>query len=142
MVVAKARTEEVKNYYNCGNKVKVEVENVGLWQPRQGRERRHGGGAVSSLKSGRWVLGWAPRGGGVMEHCRRCRHRWTWSQRVSCRRVAQTHFTTHLVGLPHLGFPLMLSTHRPFENFVDPQLSSWKGARRGAIRSRHEVLVL
>jgi len=41
MVVAKAAAT---NYYNCGNKVKVVVENVGLWRPR--REGRRGGGGL------------------------------------------------------------------------------------------------
>jgi Tfp pilus assembly protein PilZ len=30
MMVTKAAATEVTNYYNCGNKVKVVVENVGL----------------------------------------------------------------------------------------------------------------
>jgi hypothetical protein len=48
MVVAKAAVMEVTNYYNCGNEVKVVVENVGLWQPRRGREGRRGGGGLAA----------------------------------------------------------------------------------------------
>jgi hypothetical protein len=40
MVVTKAAATEVTNYYSCGNKVKVVVENVGL--PHRYRWRTHG----------------------------------------------------------------------------------------------------
>jgi hypothetical protein len=36
MVVAKAAATEVTNYYNCGNEVKVVVENVGLGNHTEG----------------------------------------------------------------------------------------------------------
>ena len=90
MVVAKAAATEVNNYYNCGNEVKVVVENIGLWQPRRhhgvaGSQRPLGVAPYLRQSQGHWVLGWAPRGRGVMEHRPRCRRRWTWSQRVSCR---------------------------------------------------------
>ena len=52
---------EATNYYNCGNKVNMVVENVRLWQPHWGCEGCRGGGGIaattwsgtiSSLKSG------------------------------------------------------------------------------------------
>jgi len=50
MVVAKAAAMETTNYYNCGNdnEVNVMVVNLGLWQPRRGREGRRWGGGLAT----------------------------------------------------------------------------------------------
>jgi hypothetical protein len=160
MVVAKAAAMEVKIYHNCGNEVKVVVENVGLWQPRRGREGRHGGGGlaaitwggiVSSSKSGllcvgvgteRWGHDGAPSmmssqvdlvSAGELQVERR--------KRSETNLIDSFHDAPCQSPTPWIS-PHALSTRRPFENFV-PQLSSWKGgARHGAVRSRREVLVL
>ena len=47
MVVAKTVVTKVTNYYNCGNEVKVVVENVGLWQECRGHEICCGGGQLT-----------------------------------------------------------------------------------------------
>ena len=48
MVIAKAAAMEVTNYYNCGNKVNMVVENVWLWQPHRGHEGHRGGGGLAA----------------------------------------------------------------------------------------------
>ena len=63
MVVAKAAAMEATKHYNSSM--------VGSRQPVEVAPYRR-------RSWDRWMLGWALRGGGAMEHHRRCRCRWTW----------------------------------------------------------------
>lgn len=93
-----------------------------------------------------WMLGWAPRGGGVMEHGQRCRRRWTWPQSVSCRlngekEGSETSRVDSFRDAPCRSpttwiSPHALSTRRPFENpMLAHNFQVGGGAQHGAVRS-------